>query len=137
MTDIRTALNILDATEEFMRQSGQLNSPPLLDTSGFPRNDLRHLRVTLLAEEWGEYVNAEADDDLVETVDGLLDVIVIAWGTLLAYIGTDRAKAAASEVARSNLDKVDGPGLPIFREDGKILKPEGWQPPNINGALGL
>lgn len=130
--------NILDATEEFMRQAGQLHQP-LIDIvdDTFPHDDLRHLRLKLMVEEWSEYIHAEHDNDLIETVDGLLDIIVIAWGTLLAYVGPERAKAAAGEVARSNLDKVNRPGLPIFREDGKILKPEGWQPPDITGALGL
>ncbi|MBF6358173.1 hypothetical protein IU449_27120 [Nocardia higoensis] len=38
------------------------------------------------------------------------------------------------EVQRSNLAKlVDGKAL--RREDGKIVKPEGWQPPNIGAIL--
>ena len=82
-------------------------------------------------------MHAESDSNIVEVVDGLLDVIVIAWGTLLAYVGPDAAKAAAAEVVRSNLDKVIGVNLPIFREDGKIMKPPGWVAPNIAGALGL
>lgn len=131
MTDI----NLLDATQIFMEKGQQLN------TVGFPpdRDDaLRQLRRVLLDEEYTkEYLLAEEASDLVQIVDGLLDVIVIAWGTLLAYVGPDAAKAAAAEVVRSNLDKVIGVNLPIFREDGKIMKPPGWVAPNIAGALGL
>jgi len=99
----------------------------------FDRFDVTQLRQDLLQEEVVEYFDAELVDDLVGTVDGLLDIIVIAWGTLLSYVGEGRAKAAAAEVARSNLDKVRGE---IKRRlDGKILKPEGWEPPDIAGVL--
>ena len=123
-------MNLLDGTTEFMLKAKQLDAPPSFDD--YP---LRKLRSKLLAEEWAEYIKAEMEDDLVETVDGLLDIIVIAWGSLLAYVGPDRANACAAEVIRSNLDKVDGPGLPIFREDGKVIKPEGWLPPQIKAVL--
>jgi len=122
-------VNILDGTTTFMQKAGQ----PIGEHFNNPQ--LRRLRIRLLAEEMLEYVTAERDDNLVEAVDGLLDIIVIAWGTLLSYVGEDKAKAAEAEVVRSNLDKVIGEGLPIFREDGKVMKPEGWRPPDIAKAI--
>lgn len=125
--------NLLDGTTEFMRLGGQLVEP------SFPMNkfeDLRKLRRNLLKEELNEYLNGEDQSDLVETVDGLLDVIVIAWGTLLAYVGEEKARAAAAEVVRSNLSKVDGSLGPIQRRgDGKIIKPKGWTAPDIARVL--
>ena len=128
--------NLLDGTEEFMRLANQLNTPIFDDITDWSDSD-RVLRMELLDEEYNrEYLQAEQDNDIVEIVDGLLDIIVIAWGTLLAYVGPDKAKAAAAEVVRSNLSKVDGSLGPIqFREDGKVLKPEGWTPPDIEGAI--
>jgi predicted HAD superfamily Cof-like phosphohydrolase len=39
---------------------------------------------------------------------------------------------AWDEVLRSNMAKVDPlSGKVRRREDGKILKPEGWKPPNL------
>ena len=35
----------------------------------------------------------------------------------------------------SNMAKLGPDGKPIYREDGKILKPEGWQPPDIGAVL--
>lgn len=129
--------NLLDATEEFMRLGGQLGTAGRSDM--WPVNmpeGLRKLRRKLLSEEYEEYIDGEDTDDIVEIVDGLLDVIVIAWGTLLAYIGPEKAKAAAAEVVRSNLSKVDGSLGPVaFRDDGKIVKPQGWTPPDISGAI--
>lgn len=125
-----TNLNLLDGTAEFMRLGGQLIEP---EFSPLYAEKVRQLRRTLLAEEYSEYRLGELANDPVEIVDGLLDVIVIAWGTLLAYVGEDKAKAAAAEVTRSNLDKfVDGVKR---RDDGKILKPEGWRAPDIAGAI--
>lgn len=121
-------MNLLDDTEKFMKHGRQLDKIDFSD-------EMRMLRIRLLEEEFEEYINAEDRDDLVEIVDGLLDVIVIAWGTLLSYIGPNATKAAAIEVARSNLEKVIGEGLPLFREDGKIIKPEGWRPPQIADVL--
>ena len=128
-------LGLLNGTTEFMRLAGQLDDPPEFHPGYYAK--LRRLRRNLLREEYKEYKDGELSCNLVKTVDGLLDVIVIAWGTLLAYVGEEKARAAAAEVVRSNLSKVDGSLGPIVRrEDGKVLKPEGWAPPDIAGALG-
>lgn len=125
--------DILTATQTFMERAGQL------DEVGFPRDvtdRLRVLRRMLLAEEIDEYYLAEYEDnDLAEVIDGLLDIIVVAWGTVLAYVGPDKARRAAAEVARSNLAKVLGEGLPIKDENGKVCKPPDWTPPDIAGAI--
>lgn len=126
--------NLLDDTTEFMSLGGQLDGE-----QAFPQSwsdDLRKLRRDLLSEEIHEYFDGEDRSNLTEIVDGLLDIVVIAWGTLLAYVGPVKAKAAAAEVARSNLSKVDGSLGPIVRrEDGKLLKPQGWTAPDIAGAI--
>lgn len=124
------ALSLLDGTTKFMRAAGQMDFAPT-----FADQKIRDLRVDLLSEEMSEYLNAEGADDRVEMVDGLLDVIVIAWGSLLAYVGEDKAKAAAAEVVRSNLAKIGPDGRCVKRDDGKILKPDGWTAPDIAGAI--
>jgi predicted HAD superfamily Cof-like phosphohydrolase len=98
----------------------------------FPGDAERRLRIKLLREEFEEYLDAEKDDDIVEVADALADIIYIACGTAVSYgIPLDRVFA---EVHRSNMAKlVDG--KPIRREDGKILKPEGWTPPDTKGAV--
>ena len=123
--------NLLDGTTQFMAAAGQITTPKF----GAWFDDARMLRHKLLEEEIQEWRDAEGADDLTETIDGLLDIIVIAWGTIVTYIGEDRAKAAAAEVVRSNLDKIVD-GQVVRRADGKILKPEGWQAPDIAGVIG-
>ena len=43
--------------------------------------------------------------------------------------------AALAEIHRSNMAKLGPDGRPIYRDDGKVMKPEGWTPPNIGGLL--
>lgn len=97
-----------------------------------PDEQERLLRRRLLAEEFGEYTDAENDNDLTEIADALADIIYIACGTAVSYgIPLDKVFA---EVHRSNMAKlVDG--KPIYREDGKVMKPESWTPPNIKGII--
>lgn len=97
-----------------------------------PSAEERCLRIRLLEEEFEEYMDAEGKDDLVEIADALADIIYIACGTAVSYgIPLD---AIFEEVHSSNMAKlVDG--KVIYREDGKVKKPEGWMPPDIAGVL--
>jgi predicted HAD superfamily Cof-like phosphohydrolase len=99
-----------------------------------PNRDIRYLRIKLLREEWEEYLEGEANDDIVEIADALADMVYIAYGTAVAYgIPLDKV---FEEVHRSNMAKlVDG--KVIRREDGKVLKPDGWTPPDIKGTMGI
>ena len=69
--------------------------------------------------------------DLVEVVDGCCDIAVVTTGTLVAFGVPDTA--VQKLVDDSNLEKF-GPGHTI-REDGKLVKPPGHQPPDIKGLL--
>lgn len=120
----RPTHDLLTATFAFMQRAGQLEKI----------GDFNHLeRHEWLKEEWNEYVTAVVKRDEVEMIDGLLDIIVIAWGTLLQRYGDQWTTLFANEVARSNLDKV-GPGM-TRRPDGKVQKPADWRGPDIAGVL--
>jgi predicted HAD superfamily Cof-like phosphohydrolase len=67
--------------------------------------------------------------DLPELADGLADLDYVVEGTRLEF-GINGAPIAA-EVHRANITKRGGGK----REDGKVLKPEGWCPPDIDGEL--
>lgn len=87
------------------------------------------LRCALLAEECKETIEAAEHGDLAGAIDGLCDLIYVAYGAALEW-GVDLAPFW-DEVQRSNMAKVGGP----VRADGKRLKPEGWEPPDIAGVL--
>lgn len=97
-----------------------------------PGPDERELRIRLLREEFEEYLKAEEYGDIIEIADGLIDMIYIAVGTGLTY-GLPMVPLW-NEVQRSNMAKFPN-GVAMFRRDGKILKPEGWEPPKIATVL--
>lgn len=116
--------NVKDFHQAFGQRIGEI--PELPDDSE------RKLRVKLLREEVTEYMDGESFNDLTEIADALADIIYIACGTAVSYgIPLDKVFA---EVHRSNMSKlVDG--KPLYREDGKVMKPEGWTPPAIKNIL--
>ena len=154
-----TLPNLLDGTEQFLRAAEH----PIPDRPAIPEAKILALRLKLLVEEFGELLEAVGFDglddylsaltegdvewvikgamrgfkvDLVEMVDAFHDITVVAYGGALETAGADGAKRAADEVTRSNLAKVVD-GKVLRRADGKLLKPGGWQPPDIAGALGI
>ena len=85
----------------------------------------------MIEEEVGELNDAVADDDTVEQLDALVDILVVTMGAIRAA-GWD-GEAAWKEVMNTNFAKVDPTtGKVIKREDGKVLKPEGWRAPQLS-----
>ena len=84
----------------------------------------------LIAEEVDELNVAVANGDKVETLDALVDILVVAIGAIHS-MGAD-AEGAWKEVMRTNFAKIDHEtGKVRKREDGKVLKPIGWTPPEL------
>ena len=106
---------------------------PVGERPAFPSADRRALRLRLLDEEYNELLTAEGANDLVEVADALADLVVIICGTAWEY-GIPLAEVFA-EVMRTNMAKLGPNGRPIVREDGKLLKPAGWTPPDVAGVL--
>jgi len=91
------------------------------------------LYLNLIEEEVGELRVAVAMSDDVETFDAILDIIVVCIG-----YGLSRGWPMVEgwqEVMRSNLAKIGNDGFVKRREDGKILKPEGWTAPDLKRVL--
>jgi predicted HAD superfamily Cof-like phosphohydrolase len=85
----------------------------------------------LIDEEYGELVDAVIADDKVEQLDALVDILVVTMGAIRAA-GWD-GEAAWKEVMNTNFAKINpDTGKVIKREDGKVLKPEGWQAPELS-----
>ena len=72
--------------------------------------------------------------DVVDVCDAVADLGYVTHGVgLRVGMGERQWTAVWHEVTRANMDKTTGPR----RADGKQLKPEGWRPPDLLGALGL
>jgi predicted HAD superfamily Cof-like phosphohydrolase len=98
------------------------------------RIDQAHLYMSLVNEEFKELFDAVGRKDIIETADACADLIWVVEG-LMYSLGID-PQTVWDEVARSNHSKtVDG--KLIKRDDGKVLKPDTFKPPNIQKALGI
>jgi len=90
----------------------------------------RRLRRALIREEFREYCDAEDADDPTATLDALVDLTYVIVGTALEY-GWDFA-GAFDAVHAANMAKLGSDGKPLLRDDGKVLKPEGWKPADLS-----
>jgi predicted HAD superfamily Cof-like phosphohydrolase len=90
-----------------------------------------NMYVDLIDEEYNkELKEAIAANDRVEILDALLDTLVVTIGAIHS-LGVE-ADGAWAEVVRSNMSKVDAAtGKVLKREDGKILKPDTYSPPDL------
>tara|TARA_B110000483_G_C17813713_1_gene396188 strand:- start:86 stop:499 length:414 start_codon:yes stop_codon:yes gene_type:complete len=95
-------------------------------------------RLRFLEEELNETVTAAAANpvDAEEVVDGLIDLCVVAIGTLDAF-GID-AHEAWSKVHSANMSKVVGikPERPNPLGLPDLVKPDGWVAPSHEGNHG-
>jgi predicted HAD superfamily Cof-like phosphohydrolase len=108
--------------EKFMRASDQ--------TVGELNEEQYKLYLSLMDEEWKELKAALLMEDRVEQLDALLDVIVVTIGAI--HSGGFDGESGWREVMATNLAKIDKEtGKVRKREDGKVLKPLGWKPPEL------
>jgi predicted HAD superfamily Cof-like phosphohydrolase len=109
--------------EKFMRACDQ--------TVGTANADQFKLYIKLMAEESQELAQAMKDADEVETLDALIDILVVTIGAIHSA-GFD-AEGAWKEVMSTNFAKIDKTtGKVVKREDGKVLKPDGWRSPQLD-----
>jgi predicted HAD superfamily Cof-like phosphohydrolase len=88
------------------------------------------LYLGLIAEEMQELSVAIQNNDKIEQLDALIDILVVTIGAIHSA-GFD-AEGAWKEVMSTNFAKVNKEtGKVVKREDGKVLKPDGWTPPNL------
>jgi len=119
---------ILNDQKQFMTACGQ--------TVDVYNHDQFHLYKRLIGEEVSELIQAISSNNKTEQLDALIDILVVTAGALHS-LGVD-GDAAWDEVMRTNFAKVDSKtGKVVRREDGKILKPEGWQPPQLEQFIKL
>lgn len=119
-----------------------------------PNDEQVRFRLRLIAEEFFELLAAvprgrsaywvsirkevmDAIDDIIgdttdlpELTDACVDLQYVVEGLMVAF-GINSTDVW-QEVQRSNLSKMGGPKR---ESDGKLMKPPGWTPPDIEGVL--
>lgn len=99
-----------------------------------PSEELATLYLNLVKEELGELNDAVEGSHPANELDGICDTI---W-TLIGYAVAKGypIETAWDAVALSNLRKIDlRTGKVNRRADGKIMKPDGWKPPDMAKIL--
>lgn len=77
-----------------------------------------------------DYTEEQCNEIIAEIFDGCIDLIVVTIG-FMHSMGLP-AEAGWREVMQSNLSKIDPEtGFVKRREDGKVLKPAGYKPPDL------
>lgn len=115
-------MNVFKDQERFMQACGQ--------TTDTQNDDQYGMYVSLIDEELSELTAALIDRDRVEQLDALIDILVVTVGAIHS-MGAD-GEGAWNEVMRTNFAKIDPEtGKVRKREDGKVLKPEGWSAPDL------
>jgi len=126
---------------EKVREFQKLAEVPLPEKPSKPSKKLQQLGLALIKEEWDELWSAilSADqnpvpeiDTLTEVADALADLLYVVawngniWGLPMVEI--------FEEVHKSNLCKF-GQNAKKDPNTGKVLKPEGWEPPKIQTII--
>ena len=115
--------NVFRDQAKFMNACGQ--------TVGQRNQDQFDLYLKLIKEEVDELQTAVDDNDRVEQLDALIDIMVVTVGAVQS-LGVD-GEGAWKEVMSTNFAKIDSlTGRVRKREDGKVMKPTGWQPPKLS-----
>jgi predicted HAD superfamily Cof-like phosphohydrolase len=91
------------------------------------------LYMKLIQEEFEELNEAFRNNDLVEIADACADLKWVIEG--LEHTLELPQQEIWNEVARSNLSKISSSGKVLKREDGKVMKPDSWSPPDIKKIL--
>jgi predicted HAD superfamily Cof-like phosphohydrolase len=123
-------MNSNDDVKKFMLAGDQR----VYGTPGVPDDRVAQgtLYMKLISEEFTELALAWTEEDIVEIADACADLKWVIEG-LEHSLGIPQ-QAVWDEVARSNMSKlVDG--KLIKREDGKVLKPDTFVPPDIKSIL--
>jgi predicted HAD superfamily Cof-like phosphohydrolase len=88
----------------------------------------------LIKEEVAELMEAHSQGDQIEQLDALIDILVVTVGAIHS-MGAD-GEGAWKEVMKTNFAKINKEtGKVRKREDGKVLKPVGWVPPELRQYL--
>ncbi len=120
--------NKLDQVQEFHDTYGL----PVENEQTCGSEKTKQLRINLLQEELDELKEALSNDDMVKTLDALIDLQYVLDGAFLSFGLQEVKQEAFDEVHRSNMSKLGEDGNPIRREsDGKVMKGPNYFKPDL------
>ena len=108
---------------------------PLVDKPGLLPDDIMDFRIKFLNEELDELIEGFDCDDIEKIADALVDIVYVALGT--AYLMRLPFDALWNEVHSANMKKVRATTVTKRGTTFDVIKPKGWQPPNLKHLLGI
>lgn len=109
-----------------------------LSKPGLLNDSLLHYRAKFLQEELDEFVDANDSGNLVGAVDGLLDMVYVALGTLdLMGLSTEQIKGCWQAIQEANMTKRRAESVSESKRGHTldVVKPEGWEGPEEKMAV--
>ena len=118
-----------DKVGTFMKTFGQeVKSKP-----SFSTDKINKLRLDLIKEELTELTEAMNNKDLLEVADALTDILYVTYGAGHAFgINLDKC---FEEIQNSNMSKLDENGMPIYNDNGKVMKGPNYFKPNLKKII--
>ena len=110
----------------FMETFGQ----EIKNKPSFSSEKINDLRYELIREELDELKEALNNKDLLEVADALTDILYVTYGAGHAF-GIDLDKCF-EEVQKSNMSKLDEKGVPIYNDNGKVMKGPNYFKPDLS-----
>lgn len=127
-------MNIQDKVKEFHEAFGHgVNCVQKLDDERAitqEEADTINLRRNLILEEFQELMSASFIDEVMKEA---CDLVYVIMG-MFVEMGWD-FEEAFDRVHKSNMSKLDDEGNPIYREDGKVLKSDNYEPPDLSDLV--
>jgi phosphoribosyl-ATP pyrophosphohydrolase len=87
------------------------------------------LPISLITEEYNEFIVACNNDDVPNIKKELIDLIYVCISMCVRY-GWD-SDVMFNLIHKSNMTKLDKNGKAIYREDGKIMKSDQYVPVDL------
>ncbi len=104
---------------------------PINESPALPPRERCKMLYKILQEEVYELDLAMTEEDLTESLDAITDCLYILFGISFELGLHNVIEQAFDEVHRSNMTKLGADGKPIYREDGKVMKSELFEQPNL------
>jgi predicted HAD superfamily Cof-like phosphohydrolase len=110
----------------------------LVDKPHIPARDVLDFRRKFLQEELDEFQLAYTSVDIEKSLDALIDLVYVAYGTaILMGISPRCWQECWDEVQRANMTKMRAPTAGDSKRGHEldVVKPEGWRPPTFSEIL--
>lgn len=122
----------IENIKEFQERIAETKEGSLLLLKDEEFEKQARLRINLIKEELNELEVAIFDLNIVECLDAITDLDYVIKGTAHELGLLDKLEKAWDLVHKNNMTKLGPDGKVVKNENGKVIKPKGYKPVNLN-----